>query len=597
MEGYSRQELEDAGLTDFRIFLCEVWLFLNLPKPTPIQLNIALYLQKGPKRIVIEAFRGVGKSWITVAFVLWVLLLDPQKKVLVVSAGESLASDFTKFAKQLIYGMPLLKHLQPRGEQRSRGDSFDVGPTREARDASVFCLGITGQLTGHRADLIIADDVETPKNSMTQLMRDRLAELVKEFDALLTSRGDDDPARVVYLGTPQTENSLYSRLPERGYKLRIWPAEVPASATPYKDKKTGQQYLAPVILEMMKQGVKAGTPTDPARFGTAELEERRLSYLAGYELQYMLNTAPSDANKHPLKLANLMVYDLDPRMAPVAFVWGKTPQLLINELQSGGLGDDRYYRPAYMAPEMAKYTQTVMAIDPSGKGKDETAYAILKYLHGNLFLVDSGGFVDGYGEDTMKALAARALRWGVNDIIIEKNYGGGMFDKLLQPHLIRAFKEAREQAEKEAAAAGKAPEEVRLGQIDEEWKSWATGSKENRIIDILQPVIENHRLIVARSVIEQDLPLDQYGHFKGDPSYALFFQLTRIFRAKGALVHDDRVDALSMAVAYFTDRMDRDQRKAAANVKEKLKDKALKDWMDKHRMKHHGHKKPKYVNL
>jgi hypothetical protein len=79
-----------AGLTDFRVFLCQVWDFLGLPTPTKVQLDIAWYLQHGPRRKIVEAFRGVGKSYITVAFVLWTLLLNPQAKILVVSAGEQL---------------------------------------------------------------------------------------------------------------------------------------------------------------------------------------------------------------------------------------------------------------------------------------------------------------------------------------------------------------------------------------------------------------------------------------------------------------------------------------------------------------------------
>ena len=64
-------ELEAKMKGDFRVFLSLVWRELNLPKPTRAQLAIAEYLQHGPKRLQISAFRGVGKSWITAAFVLW----------------------------------------------------------------------------------------------------------------------------------------------------------------------------------------------------------------------------------------------------------------------------------------------------------------------------------------------------------------------------------------------------------------------------------------------------------------------------------------------------------------------------------------------
>ena len=50
---------------DFKLFLQALWQQLDLPPPTRAQYAIADYLQNGPKRLQIQAFRGVGKSWIT----------------------------------------------------------------------------------------------------------------------------------------------------------------------------------------------------------------------------------------------------------------------------------------------------------------------------------------------------------------------------------------------------------------------------------------------------------------------------------------------------------------------------------------------------
>ena len=50
---------------DFKLFLQALWDQLDLPSPTRAQYAIADYLQNGPKRLHILAFRGVGKSWIT----------------------------------------------------------------------------------------------------------------------------------------------------------------------------------------------------------------------------------------------------------------------------------------------------------------------------------------------------------------------------------------------------------------------------------------------------------------------------------------------------------------------------------------------------
>ena len=118
----------------------------------------------------------------------------------------------------------------------------------------------------------------------------------------------------------------------------------------------------------------------------------------------------------PLKFRDLIVMNLDPRMAPVKLSWSSDVDKRL-ELPMVGLQGDAFYRPMWTAPELAEYTGCVMAIDPSGRGKDETAYAIVKQLNGWLFVVASGGFKDGYGEATLKALSVLAeAAWCPEDI-------------------------------------------------------------------------------------------------------------------------------------------------------------------------------------
>ena len=177
-----------------------IWKHLNLPEPTPIQYEIADFMQNGPKRGIIEGFRGVGKSWICSAFVVHQLFLDPSKNILVVSASKTRADDFSTFTLRLIHEVPFLAHLKPTDKQRFSKISFDVGPAPASHAPSVKSLGITSQLTGSRADIIVGDDVEVPTNSATQTMREKLAEQVKEFDAILKPLDD---SKILFLGTPQ----------------------------------------------------------------------------------------------------------------------------------------------------------------------------------------------------------------------------------------------------------------------------------------------------------------------------------------------------------------------------------------------------------
>ena len=162
---------------DFKIFLQALWGQLDLPSPTRAQYAIADYLQHGPKRLQISAFRGVGKSWITGAFVLWTLFNNAEKKIMIISASKERADNMSIFLQKLIIETPWLQHLQPNDEGgRWSRISFDVKCSPH-QAPSVKSVGITGQLTGSRADLMILDDIEVPGNSMTELMREKLLQL------------------------------------------------------------------------------------------------------------------------------------------------------------------------------------------------------------------------------------------------------------------------------------------------------------------------------------------------------------------------------------------------------------------------------------
>jgi len=543
----------------FGNFLYLVWKHLDLPPPTPLQYEIADYLQFGPRRSMVQAFRGIGKSWITAAFVLWLLLCDPQLKVLVVSASKDRSDAFSVFVKRLIADMPILQHLRPRAGQRDSSVSFDVGPAKPAQAPSVKAVGITGQMTGSRADVIVADDIEVPKNSLTQLMRDRLSEAIKEFDAILSTQRDKN--RVLYLGTPQTEMSVYKDLPERGFEVRTWTARYPDAAR----LKRMMDILSPTILKALEDDPRlAGKPTD-TRFTETDLSEREASYgRSGFALQFMLDTSVSDAERYPLKLADLILHATDIDEAPVRLIWGSGPEQIVNDLDSLGLTGDRWHRPIKVSEDWSKYTGSVMFIDPSGRGADETSFAVVKYAHGMLHLTRVGGFQDGYSPTTLEALAKVAKNQKVSLVIIEPNYGGGMFNELFKPVL---------NTEHPKCGVEEAP--------------WAKGQKEARIIDTLEPIMNQHRLVVDRSVVEEDLRVA-----RDRPKYSLFYQMTRLTKERNSLAHDDRLEAVGGACAYWVDAMARDEKKAEDTHRDKLQDRELKRFA-----KHVFGRKPKPKTL
>lgn len=532
-------------LKDFRNFLFLVWKQLNLPAPTPIQYEIADYMQHGDKRAVIQGFRGVGKSWICSAYVVHQLLLDPSKNILVVSASKTRADDFSTFTLRLIHEMPILKHLIPQDKQRFSKISFDVGPAPAAHAPSVKSLGITSQLTGSRADIIVADDVEVPNNSATQMMRDKLGEQVKEFDAILKP---NDDSKIIFLGTPQCEDTIYRQLTERGYSTRIWPAQY---ITPEHNTKRYDGNVAECCINIDNKGKS----TEPLRFSDVDLAERKVSYgSAGYALQFMLDANLSDVEKYPLKIADLIVMSLDADLAPERLVWARDPSLEWDgSIPNVAMTGDRFYRPLKTLGKHIPYTGCVMSIDPSGRGKDETGYAVVKMLNGYLYVTAAGGVQGGYSDETLKFLSMTAREHKVNEIVVESNFGDGMFVELLKPILRKVH----------ACTI----EEVRH-----------STQKEKRIIDTLEPVMTGHKLVVDPKVIQEDYETSQVYPKDHALKYQLVYQMTRLTRERGAVTHDDRLDALSIAVGYWTQQMAQD---ASDRILERKEEDLMKE-LQKH---------------
>ena len=538
----SASQVEQKLKGDFRVFLSIIWDSLNLPEPTKVQYDIAHFLQHGPKRQIIQAFRGVGKSWITSAFVLWMLYKDPQLKIMVVSASETRANDFSIFCKRLINQVPFLNHLDPSQDQRTRNDGWDVGPATPDHSPSVKSVGIGGMLTGSRADIIISDDVEIPKNSETQLMRDKLSELVKEFDAVLKPL---ESARIIYLGTPQTEDSLYVKIQDRGYITRIWPAEMPSDADVVKYGDT----LAPLIHEML---LKPGEPVDPKRFSFDDLIERKASYgKAGYSLQFMLNTQLSDEEKYPLKLRDLIISPIDRQRMPMSWTWSPHPDRTVDELPNVGMRGDKFYWPKDSADLSTVFQGTVMVIDPSGRGADETGYAITSFLNGYIYVHKCGGLEGGYDQEkVLTPLALLAKEYEVNEIVTESNFGDGMFNQLFQPVLLKVHQCA-------------------LTEIRHHTQ------KERRIADTLEPLMGRHRLVVDPEVIQDDYRTIQKYEQDKRLSKSLVYQMTRLTRDRGCLRHDDRLDALAMACSHWTDQVAQDEERGVRELREAQVDKEL----------------------
>jgi len=508
---------------DFKLFLQALWEQLGLPSPTRAQYAIADYLQHGPKRLQIQAFRGVGKSWITGAFVLWTLFKDSEKKIMIISASKERADNMSIFLQKLIIETPWLKHLQPKSDDsRWSRISFDVNCSPH-QAPSVKSVGITGQLTGSRADLMILDDIEVPGNSMTELMREKLLQLCTEAESILTPKSD---SRIMYLGTPQTTFTIYRKLAERSYRPFVWPARYPRSLANYEG------LIAPQLQEDIDTGSEPWEVTDPDRFNEDDLVDREASMgRSNFMLQFMLDTSLSDAEKFPLKMADLIVTAVNPTDAPDNIIWCSDPQNVIKDLPTVGLPGDYFYSPMQIQGEWTPYSETICSVDPSGRGTDETAACYLSQKNGFLYLHEMRAYRDGYSDRTLLDILKGCKKFGVTKLVIETNFGDGMVGELFKKHL---------QVTKQAIDV----EEIR-----------ANVRKEDRIIDALEPVLNQHRLICNRSVIDWDYNSNKDAAPEERLLYMLFYQMSRMCKEKGAVKHDDRLDCLAQGVKYFTDAM------------------------------------------
>lgn len=520
---------------------------------TDIQLDIADFLEDGPLYRMIQAQRGQAKTTITACYAVWRLIHNPKTRVLIISAGDNMATQIAYWIVQIIMNMPELACLRPDSGEGDRASvkAFDVHHTLKGFDKSpsVACLGITANMQGYRADVLIADDIESAKNSQTATQRERINHLTKDFTSIC-SNGD-----IIYLGTPQNNDSVYNSLPSRGFKIRIWPGRYPTA----EELPNYREFLAPLILDRIEQDpslqtgggptAERGKPIDPVLLNEEKLTAKEIDQGKAYfQLQHMLDTKLMDEDRYPLKSRNLVFMHVPPERTSLHLNWSRSADRRIYPPQGFPLQEE-FYQGTPDGEEYGYYTGTSMYVDPAGGGKngDELAWAVVKFLAGRLYLVAAGGVPGGYTEDRLKALTDIVLKYRPSMIQIEQNFGNGAFKQIWTPYLNKALQEVGHKC---------GIEEI-----------WETGQKELRIIDVLEPIISSNRLIIDQDVIKADWESVQKYPVEKRATYSLFFQLARLTRDKGSLIHDDRLDALAGACRYWVEALAIDAEKCAAKIK------------------------------
>ncbi len=568
-----------AAFIDFRNFLFLAWSHLGLPDPTQAQYEIAHRLQhgydstdsghksvvaNGPREDIIRCFRSLGKSYITSAYAIWRLMRNPRdEKIMVVSATGSKSKEFVAQTKGILESMPLVQWLLegPResgATRRDMADQFDVSGSSLSQSYSVAARGITGQITGSRATLLIADDVEVERNSLTEEARQRIVRIVQN-DFVPITKTEWGKGDIIFLGTPQTEESIYNVLvKEMQFDCFTIPVRYPTA-----DKlgnylltnvNTGQEIniLAHYLRQQYEDGeINNGQSTD-TRFNEDELIGIEAKGRSAFALQYMLDTSLSDAERYPLKQFDLVTMSLSPLKAPLTVQWGREndKENLVKDIPNLGFSGDHFLRPLFIDSEWEPYESKMLFVDPSGRGADETAWAIVAALNGLMYVLHVGGFT-GDPTEAMTRIAMDCKKYDVNCVEIEPNYGQGMWISAFNPILSKIWP----------------------GGCTVQESEWSKGQKELRIIDTLEPVMTQHRLVIDETLARNEARAEEH-------KYSLLYQLTHVTRDRGSLRHDDRLDALAGAVAYFQRSMAQDIDEAAQAVRDARMDDEIEDFVE-----------------
>lgn len=180
-----------------------------------LHLEIAKWLgerwEDGDRRLLLLCFRSAGKSTLIGMFCVWLLLNQPNLRILVLSAECDLAKKMVRNVKNIIEHHPLTPSLIPSKIHQWASDQFTVRRSLTLRDPSLLARGISSNITGSRADIIISDDVEVPNTCRTTIKREDLRERLHEINYVLVPGGLQ-----LFAGTPHSLHSIYTDQPSDG---------------------------------------------------------------------------------------------------------------------------------------------------------------------------------------------------------------------------------------------------------------------------------------------------------------------------------------------------------------------------------------------
>ena len=374
----------------FSVFLT-LWNQRQGMETPHVHLKIAAWLEahyKKDARLLLMAFRSCGKSTIGGLFACWLLFQNPDLRILVMAAESALAGKMVRQVKRILERHPLSKHLKPAQADQWASDRFTVNRNAELRDPSVLARGITSNITGARADLILCDDVEVPNTSDTAEKRENLRDRLQELTYVLAPDGV-----MLYIGTPHTYHSIYADLPRlelgeehaflEGYDRLLIPIENEAGESAWP-----QRYSAEDIARIKTQ-------TGPNKFASQMLLQ------------------PVNIAEGRLDADALQFYDAAHNYVPELrrMEIGNTPMISAS---------------AYWDPAL-------------GNSKDSSVLAIVfsdadggRYLHHLEYLKINAASADDEATQQCRTIAQLAKRYMLPFVTIETNGIGRMLPNILR---------------------------------------------------------------------------------------------------------------------------------------------------------------------
>ncbi len=284
------------SVVGFPVFL-SIWNQRQGQSTPDVHFKIAFWMENcwkhGDKRLLLMAFRSCGKSTLVGLFAAWLLYVQPDLRILVLAADFMLAKKMVRNVRRIIERHPLAPHLKPENRDQWASDRFTVRRELELRDPSMMARGVSSNITGSRADVIICDDVEVPNTCDTAEKRRELRERLAETEYVLVPGGTQ-----MYVGTPHTFETIYNT----------------------KGFLKGYQELKMPVLD------KEGRSAWPERFAPEDIERIRLS------------TGP---NKFRSQMLLEPVNIADGRLDPDLLQIYSEPLNFVKELQALFIGDKR----------------------------------------------------------------------------------------------------------------------------------------------------------------------------------------------------------------------------------------------------------------